>query len=58
MKARRYLVVRMNSTTGPWIVEAEPPEGVPSNCVADIAETGLTRKQADRLAKEMNEKEK
>ena len=54
----KYVIVRANSTSGPYIVERNPdaPRALGWS-KADIAGYATTRREADRAAREANEEE-
>lgn len=55
----KYLVVRANSTTGPYIVERnQSAPGVNQWSKADIADYCDTKREAECIAKELNQQDK
>lgn len=52
----QYAVVRMNSTSGPYVIEISSPSRR-AQSIADIAWWGTNKKQAQDVADKLNKEE-
>ena len=55
MKKQEFAVVRMNSTTGPYIVE-KSSEDIRRSSIALIAYVTTSKKKGEKVARSLNEK--